>query len=133
MKESHVHPGIQYLAQEQGEDKLFRKDAIPFQFAPGVGYQPRVKDAGGLVIVKDLASAINALQVIMDEGEGADGSAFAGAEKAHFFVVQELVQDPLDWEVFPVMTNPTTEYYARKSTKQIYEVRSTSVTLNNVV
>jgi len=62
--------GLQYL--DCNDKHLLHPDTAAYQFAPGLGYQPHVRDAasGGLVIVTNLSSAQDAMDVIVDKGEG---------------------------------------------------------------
>jgi hypothetical protein len=105
-----------------GEQKLFHHESLPYQFAPGIGYQPRIQNAGGSIVVKDLQTSLEALDVIVEEGEGRD-SEFAGDERAHYFVFKDLMEGSLTWEVYNVPEDPTTEWYAELGLRQTYHVR----------
>ena len=60
--------GLQYL--DCNDKHLLHPDTAAYQFAPGLGYQPHVRDAGGSVIVTNLSSAQDAMDIIVDQGEG---------------------------------------------------------------
>lgn len=62
-----------YMAIENALKEFSQKKDIQFgndghQFLPGLGYAPRVKDTGGIVIVNDLDSALLALRTIIAQG-----------------------------------------------------------------
>ncbi|KAJ7142970.1 ferritin-like-domain-containing protein [Mycena epipterygia] len=116
--------GLKYLGDQMGE-KLFHQDSLPYQFAPGTGYQPRIQNAGGSIVVKDLKTALDALDVIVEQGEGRDNEEFVGDELAHYYIFQGLKNGTQDWEVYNVPENPTTQTYAKPSLKQIYQVSRT--------
>ncbi|KAJ7220932.1 hypothetical protein GGX14DRAFT_676493 [Mycena pura] len=56
---------------------------------------PRIQNAGGSIVVKDLKTSLEALDVIVEEGEGRDDSEFAGDERAHYFVFKDLMEGKL--------------------------------------
>lgn len=63
--------GLTFL---DGHDPLlFNTASVNAQFPPGSIYTPQVDDAGGLVTVTDLPSALQALTTIVDQGEGKPG------------------------------------------------------------
>ena len=108
---------------------MFDAATAKFQFAPGLGYQARYRDAGGSVVVTDLETAKEAIQYIGDQGEGFDdGEEFADPEKlekSHFYVFKDLYDqinsDPTSWETYPVRKNPNTINYHDEDRK-IYHV-----------
>lgn len=110
---------------------LFDARTTDYQFAPGLGYQAQIRDAGGSVIVTDIESAKTAIQYIVDQGEGFDdGDEFADPdqlEKAHYYAFKDLLEqintDPKAWEIYPVRSNPKTiDYYDED--RKIYHVCS---------
>ena len=114
--------GLQYL---DGHDKtLFHPETAAFQFAPGLGYQPQVRDAGGSVVVTDLSSAQEAIDIIVDQGEGNPGpfDDVDKLEKDHFATFIDLQRGEATWDVYPVRSNPHTIEYWNED-KQIYHVR----------
>jgi hypothetical protein len=59
--------GLKYL---DGKEKdFFHPESTPYQFSPGLGSQPQVYDAGGSVVVTDLTTADEAIDIIVDQGE----------------------------------------------------------------
>jgi hypothetical protein len=117
-----IKEGLKYLNKDPG---LFHPEFAPFQFAPGLGYQAQVRDAGGSVIVTDLASAERAIEIIVDQGEG-NKSPWDDPdhlEKAHFTVFSELKDGDQKWEVYPTLTDPTTiAYLDTYKDRRIYQV-----------
>jgi hypothetical protein len=117
--------GLKYL---NGQDPhLFRTASVNAQFPPGSIYNPQVDDAGGLVTVTDLTSALQALTIIVDQGEGKPGPGRPfdddkKLEKDHYDIFLDLQQSAQTWEVLPVVTDPTTVGYLGEDPK-IYAVR----------
>lgn len=119
--------GLEYLNKQ--DPKLFDAATAKFQFAPGLGYQARYRDAGGSVVITDLETAKEAIKYIVDQGEGYDdGNEFADQdklEKSHFYVFKDLYDqinsDPTSWETYPVRKNPNTIDYHDEDRK-IYHV-----------
>ena len=102
---------------------LFHPDTAKYQFAPGLGYQPQVRDAGGSIVVKDLDSAIKAIDVIVIQGEGSPGP-YVDAEKLekdHYDIFLDLKEGDSTWETYPVVENPVTSNYWSLD-KRIYHV-----------
>lgn len=114
--------GLEFLSKTQ--PNLFDSDSKPYQFAPGVGYQARIRDAGGSVVVSDIVTARAAVNTIVDQGEGNPGPYDDAdfLEKDHYAIFQELQQSPeYQWETYPVFVDPQTYKYYDLS-KQIYQV-----------
>jgi len=112
-----IREGLAYLNKTHPND-LWRPDSAPYQFSPGMGYQARVPDAGGSVVITNLATAEEAIQIIVDQGEGAgSGDDFddpAKLEKSHFAVFRDLLNDPNlrpDDRLYNVVENPKRETY----------------------
>jgi hypothetical protein len=105
---------------------LFHSETAAYQFAPGVGYQPQTRDAGGSVVVTDLASADRAITIIVDQGEGNPGPYDDPdkEEKDHYDVFKDLKNSKQTWDLYPVRTNPTTLGYWSED-RRIYQVRVT--------
>ena len=102
---------------------LFPTDTTKYQFAPGLGYQPKVRDAGGSILVKDLGSALNAIDVIITQGEGSPGpyDDAAKLEKDHYDIFLDLKEGDTTWDTYPVVENPVTSDYWSLD-KRIYHV-----------
>lgn len=103
---------------------LFDPASVKFQFAPDSVFTPHFKDAGGIVYVTDLTSALTALQTIVNQGEG-NPRPFDGPakdEKDHYDIYLDLQQGPRTWDVYPVVTDPTTAKYFDLD-KKVYAVR----------
>lgn len=117
--------GLKYLNDR--DPKLFNTASANAQFGPDSIYKST--EAGGLVSVTDLASALQALTIIVDQGEGKPsvGRPYDDddkSEKDHYDVFLDLQQDKtLTWDVLPVVTDPTTVGYLGRDPK-IYAVRS---------
>ena len=108
---------------EKYEHKLIDKETANYQFAPGLGYQALVRDAGGSVIVKNLTNAIDAINTIIYQGEGSPGPYDDPdkLEKDHYDVFLDLKEGDITWETYPVLENPVTSYYWNLD-KKIYQV-----------
>ena len=115
--------GFSYLAQTT--PTLFASGSVAYQFAPDSVFSPPVADAGGIVQVADLTSALQALSTIVAQGEGAPpGGDFddpTRAEKDHWAIFSELRNGSATWDVYPTVTDPKTEDY-RKIDQKIYQV-----------
>ena len=106
------------------EKQLFDPSTAPFQFAPGLGYQAKVRDAGGSVVITDLESALAAIDTIIFQGEGSPGDEYDDPdklEKDHYDVFLDLKNGEATWDVYPVLDNPVTSDYW-KLDKKIYQV-----------
>jgi hypothetical protein len=119
-----IEQGLEFLAKDPS---LFKPATISSQFGPGPDavFTPTVADAGGLVLVTDLSSALLALKTIVNQGEGnprpyVDPSK---GEKDHYDIFLEL-RKGTPWVVFPVVTDPTTQKYFDLDQK-IYAVSRT--------
>jgi hypothetical protein len=113
---------------------LFHPGTAEYQFAPGLGYQPHVRDAGGSVIVTNLSSAQEAIDIIVDQGEGNPGPYDDPdkLEKDHFATFVDLQKGEATWEVYHVRSNPhTVEYWDED--RRIYHVRVFDLTTQNVL
>jgi hypothetical protein len=88
-----------------------------------LGYQPIIHDAGGSVVVTNLDSAIKAINIIVDQGEGNPGPYDDPnkEEKDHYDVFKDLKYGTQKWTVYPVIKNPTTVGYWDMD-KRIYQV-----------
>jgi hypothetical protein len=108
-----------------GVDKhLFHPEKVPYQFAPGLGYQATIRDAGGSVIITDLDTAMEAITIIVDQGEGNPGPFDDPdhLEKDHYATFVDLKKgEPSSWDVYPVVTDPKTYDYWKED-KRIYQV-----------
>ena len=113
--------GLKYLNQKYPD--LFDPDTANYQFAPGLGYQARVRDAGGSIIVTDLKTAIEAINLIVIQGEGSPGPYDDDdkLEKDHYDIFLDLKQGDSTWETYPVVENPVTSDYWSLDTR-IYHV-----------
>ncbi|KAI9511270.1 ferritin-like-domain-containing protein [Russula earlei] len=116
-----IKEGLAYLNARI--PNLFDPNTAPYQFASGLGYQPQVRDAGGSVIVTDLASADLAIDIIVDQGEGNPGpfDDKDNLEESHYATFLDLQKGKATWHVHPVITNPTTRGYWELD-KRIYQV-----------
>lgn len=103
---------------------IFDAKTIPFQFAPGVGYQPHNRDTGGSVVVTNLETANLAIDTIVIQGEGSPGPYDDPdkLEKDHYDVFLDLKEGDASWDLYPVLENPVTSDYWSLD-KQIYQVR----------
>ena len=113
--------GLKHLNKK--DPHLFHKDTENYQFAPGVGYQPQVRDAGGSIVVKNLKTAIEAIDVIVIQGEGSPGPFDDPdkLEKDHYDIFVDLKKGDATWETYPVVENPVTSDYWSLD-KRIYHV-----------
>jgi len=73
------------------------------------------EDSGGLVLIEDLASAIEAIEIIIHQGEGLSDTRWADPEHqelTHYYKLLQIVEgaSPLG-QVRPVPTNPRTVDY----------------------
>jgi len=91
----------------------FQPESIKFQFGPGEAYAPKVKDAGGDVYVKNLEDALEAIKIIVEQGEGrrttVDVSVYddkSHEEKSHYARFK-VVKKQLDKVIIKVWDLPT--------------------------
>jgi hypothetical protein len=107
------------------DPNLFHPDTAIYQFAPGLGYQAKVRDAGGSIVVTDLPTAITAIDTIVIQGEGSPGPYDDPdkLEKDHYDVFLDLKNGDSSWDVYPVVENPATSDY-QELDKRIYQVSS---------
>ncbi len=78
-------------------------------------YTPEISDTGDLSVVNDLDSAMSAMRIIIEQGEGIRGSHYdddSKRELAHYFKFERIAEGeaPLG-EVWPVVKNPRTADY----------------------
>ena len=91
--------GLIYLNKK--DPNLFHQDTFKYQFALGLGpYQPQVRDAGGSIVVKDLETAVKAIDVIVIQGEGSPGpyDDVDKLEKVRYDIFLDLKQGDTTWE-----------------------------------
>ena len=109
--------------------KLFHSDTANYQFAPGLGYQARARDAGSFIVVQDLTTALQALNEIIYQGEGIPEGEASGPyddkaklEKDHYDVFMDLMKEDYTWETYPIFKNNpvTSDYYCLDN--RIYQV-----------
>jgi hypothetical protein len=94
----------------------------PFQYAPGVGYPPHIHGAGGSVVVTDLASAEEAIKIIVEQGEGEvkdpEHDDKSGKEKVHYEVFTEFLNGydngTLKWDLYPMIKDASAKNYLTK-------------------
>ena len=104
-----VEAGLKTLSQQLG-DQLFGANVPARQLSEG--YFPEISDTGDLKIVTDLESALAAIQIIIEQGEGILGSHYDDVSKqelAHYYKFERIVEGeaPLG-DVWPVAKNPHT-------------------------
>lgn len=83
-----------------------------------------------MVVVKDLDTALHAMDIIVDQGEGS-----VGVEDSHYRVFLELYRNRDMWECWPVEKNPHTSnykpdsflYYVRRPSCIVYPHRSSDL------
>ena len=105
------------LAIEDLSDRfdLFADVGADRQFADPRYYQPvefDAEDSGGLMLVHDLASACEAIEVVVHQGEGVSGERYADPshqELTHFYKFEQIADgvSPLG-QVHPTLVNPKT-------------------------
>ena len=118
-----MRPGLKYL--DARGDHIFDPQTAIYQFAPGLGYQANIRDAGGSIVVTDLHTALEALNLIVIQGEGSPGPYDdpRKLEKDHYDVFLDLKNGDRTWDVYPVVENPVTSDYW-KYDQRIYQVSS---------
>ncbi|KIJ40737.1 hypothetical protein M422DRAFT_32162 [Sphaerobolus stellatus SS14] len=118
-----IAEGLEHLTKKYGN--IFHPDTAPYQFSPGLGYQPQIRDAGGSIVVTDLKSAQKAINTIVVQGEGeVSGRPFDDKdklEKDHYDVFLDLQKGSDSWDVYPVRSNPKTYQYYDED-RRIYHV-----------
>jgi len=116
-----LRPGLKYLDGQV--QHLFHPQTAIYQFAPGLGYQAKVRDAGGSIVVTDLKSALEALDTIVIQGEGSPGPYDDPdkLEEDHYDIFLDLKDGDATWDVYPVVENPVTSDYW-KLDQRIYQV-----------
>ena len=104
-----LETGLKTLSQQLG-DQLFAANDPARQLSEG--YFPEISDTGELKIVTDLESALAAIQIIIEQGEGILGSHYDDVSKqelAHYYKFERIVEGeaPLG-DVWPIVKNPHT-------------------------
>ncbi len=99
-----IDAAFKTLSQDLGTE-LFGANEPDRQLSEG--YVPEISDTGDLKIVTDLESALAAIQIIIEQGEGILGSHYDDASKqemAHYYRFERIVEgdSPLG-EVWPVV------------------------------
>lgn len=92
-----------------GDVQADRQFSDPSFYAP-VAYD--AEDSGGLLLVKDLATALEAIEIVIHQGEGVSGEKYADPahqELTHYCKFEQIADgvSPLG-AVRPAMVNPTT-------------------------
>ncbi len=104
-----VEAALKTLSQQLG-DQLFEANDPARQLSEG--YFPEISDTGDLKIVTDLESALAAIQIIIEQGEGILGSHYDDVSKqelAHYYKFESIVEgEALLGDVWPVVKNPHT-------------------------
>jgi len=116
-----IELGLEYV-NNNTPGGIFKQPKTQFQFTPGVGYSPRVLNAGGSIVVTSLETAKKALNEIVVQGEGNDlGQKVADSkEDNHFTTFMNLVKAVgTSVECWPVISNPVTHEY---EDPRIYQV-----------
>jgi hypothetical protein len=119
------HTGLVYL--DSVVKDLWHADTVEKQFSPGLGYQPKVQDAGGSVVITNLASAKEAIKIIVEQGEGEEGSPFVDPlkqEHSHYDTFMSLRRGENTFETYPVREDPRTSDYADLDPR-LYQVSET--------
>ena len=98
---------------EQPNHQVFAENDTRRQLTKA--YTPEISDTGYLSLVTDLDSAMSAMQIIIEQGEGIRGSHYDDASNrklAHYFQFERIAEGeaPLG-EVWPVVKNPKTADY----------------------
>ena len=128
-----IGEGLTKLSAELGEDVLFCGDYAR-QITPEYYYS----GGGDIIPVKCLKSALDAIRLISEQGEGYEGGIYDHeGELSHFYRFQQIKlgkyyhkgDEPgqptgeelaIDWDaVYPIITNPKMEDYPESS--QLYE------------
>ncbi|MDP6513732.1 MAG: ferritin-like protein [SAR202 cluster bacterium] len=79
------------------------------------GYMPEISDTGDLTLITDLDSAMSAMETIVEQGEGIQGSHYDDPSKkelAHYYKFERIAKGdaPLG-DVWPVVKSPKTADY----------------------
>ncbi|KAF8637314.1 hypothetical protein AX16_010842 [Volvariella volvacea WC 439] len=125
-----IKQGMEYYEthRRDTDPPLFPPGTEDYQFAPGVGYQARWRDAGGSVVVKNLDDAKKAIDIIVEQGEGhSENDDFDDPdqlEKSHYALFSKISRDEdngiigLD-RVYNVLDNPRAEDYRDSKIRQV--------------
>eukprot|EP01125_Pyxidicula_operculata_P022784 TRINITY_DN9574_c0_g1_i1.p1 TRINITY_DN9574_c0_g1~~TRINITY_DN9574_c0_g1_i1.p1 ORF type:complete len:1028 (-),score=229.28 TRINITY_DN9574_c0_g1_i1:61-3144(-) len=98
------------------EDKhIWKPELSKYQFHPGQAYAPRVQDTGNITVVVDDKTALEALKIITDQGEGLKGeytvnrwddeSKLELSHYATFKQLKEMLKSP-NCVIFPSVADP---------------------------
>jgi hypothetical protein len=97
-----------------GQGDLFADNVVGKQLTSSDAYFPQPydsADSGGLIAVTDLASAQQAIQYIVQQGEGIQQEQYddpSKTELAHYYKFKQIADDPsIIGAVANVVTNPT--------------------------
>lgn len=130
---AYIGESLEKLTAEMGESTLFNGDKSR-QITPEYYYS----GGGEIIPVYDLASAMEAIRTISEQGEGFDGGIYDHeGELAHFYRFKQLEHEryymqgdlpdrpsgePLavDWDaVYPIIANPKMEDYPDESSLSV--------------
>lgn len=110
--------GLRAVDEQVG---LFSNHRVERQMASHSYYRPvtfDVEDSGGLMAITDLESAIDAIEIIVHQGEGLGDHRWADPDHRELTHYHKLVQilegvSPLG-EVIPLRSNPRTGHYPQE-------------------
>ncbi len=98
---------------EQPDHKVFAGNDTRKQLTGA--YTPEISDPGDLNLVTDLDSAMLAMQIIIEQGEGIRGSHYDDTSKrelAHYFKFERIANGEASLgDAWPVIKNPKTANY----------------------
>jgi hypothetical protein len=109
--------GIKLLHKKYKDEgkELFHPSTFSKQFQTADG--SRYDD--DTTVIHDLESVVNAMTIIIEQGEGSNGESVKNTVQSHYQVFKELYDDPLI--CYPAVENPVTESFKGET---IYNVRS---------
>jgi hypothetical protein len=96
-----------------------------YQFAPGLGHQAKVRDAGGSIVVTDLPM-LTTPDNIMIQCEGLPGPYDDPdkLEKDHYDIFLDLIKNgDSPWDVDPTVENPITSNYWKLDRRTYFSSR----------
>lgn len=110
-----IEQGIEHLANHHN---IFSEPQVDAQLSDARFYSPvdfDAEDSGGLMRIEDMASAVEAIEVIVHQGEGLSDERWADPshqELTHYYKLVKIAEgtSPLG-DVLPVGTNPKTADY----------------------